>query len=204
VNSGASIQVISSEHWPSALDLLLAGLPAELRAGQRLSMLASLKAEPLQAAGLFGVFCDGTLCAACWVQIQAGRVANLWPPAIIDDKSSPMAAALLQKAIEFAIVNRATIVQCLLLTDAGPEAELLRQAGLEHLADLLYLSSAQEQFPDSQATLDLQFVPLSNVEPDRLAMILERTYEQTCDCPALNGMRSIDDVLEGYRAEVRF
>jgi ribosomal protein S18 acetylase RimI-like enzyme len=111
---------------------------------------------------------------------------------------------LLEKAIDFSIANRATLVQCLLLTDAGPEAALLRRAGFQHLADLLYLSSAQEQFPDSQPTRELQFVPISNFEPSRLAMILERTYEQTCDCPALNGMRSRDDVLDGYRAVGRF
>jgi len=37
-----------------------------------------------------------------------------------------------------------------------------------------------------------------------LAHIVEATYEQSLDCPAMDGLRSIEDILDGYRATGRF
>jgi len=203
VYTSDSIQVVPPDRWPHALDLLLTRLPADVRASQRLSLLSLLQRDPLQAAGLVGAFRDGAMLAACWVQLQAGRVANLWPVSP-GDQRSPLATPLLQKAIDFAIARRATMVQSLLLTDTGPEADLLRRTGFDQMADLLYLSSASEQFPDSQPAAGLRFIPFSETERRRLAGILERTYDETRDCPALNGVRMAEDVLEGYRAVGRF
>jgi len=46
----------------------------------------------------------------------------------------------------------------------------------------------------------LQFEPCAGPSDSRLAGIVEATYEGTLDCPLLNGVRQIGDVLEGYRA----
>ena len=35
---------------------------------------------------------------------------------------------------------------------------------------------------------------------ERLAAVVQRTYENTQDCAFVQGLRSIDDVLAGYKA----
>jgi mycothiol synthase len=49
----------------------------------------------------------------------------------------------------------------------------------------------------------LHFVPRAGDEPQRLAALLEQTYIGTLDCPELDGVRPMPEVLEGYRAQGR-
>jgi ribosomal protein S18 acetylase RimI-like enzyme len=59
-------------------------------------------------------------------------------------------------------------------------------------------------FPDSPPAAELQFEPYAESEQQRLAALVERTYEGTRDCPRMNGLRETADVLSGYRAAGRF
>ena len=45
-----------------------------------------------------------------------------------------------------------------------------------------------------------EFEPYEPANHRRLAAVVEASYEQTLDCPELNGVREMDDVLAGYRA----
>src|SRR5690606_13719752 len=47
---------------------------------------------------------------------------------------------------------------------------------------------------------DLEFVPCPPDANERLAAVVEATYEATLDCPRLDGWRATADVLDGYRA----
>jgi ribosomal protein S18 acetylase RimI-like enzyme len=77
---------------------------------------------------------------------------------------------------------------------------VLRTAGFEPLAELLYLVSGRDDFPRARPTSDLEFEPYSAAGHDRLARVVEATYEGTLDCPQLDGVRQIDDILAGYRS----
>ena len=92
------------------------------------------------------------------------------------------------------------MVQALLSTDAGQDAELLRAAGFRHLSDLLYLVCLDKEFPAEPSASGLEFLALTDQSEPRFAALVEATYEGTLDCPAVNGLRSIEDVLLGYRA----
>ncbi|MGD0899924.1 MAG: GNAT family N-acetyltransferase [Thermoguttaceae bacterium] len=48
-------------------------------------------------------------------------------------------------------------------------------------------------------TTNLEFEPWSAAEHGRLSSIVEATYAETLDCPALDGIRNVEDVLAGYR-----
>ena len=45
----------------------------------------------------------------------------------------------------------------------------------------------------------LKFEPFTESEADRLMHLVERTYVETQDIPALNNLRRMADVLDGYR-----
>ena len=68
------------------------------------------------------------------------------------------------------------------------------------LSELLYLVSPNSEFPTSPPATSLEFESYSPANHQRLARIVEATYQQTLDCPQLDGIRDVEDVLAGYRA----
>ncbi len=166
------------------------------------------------------------LLGAIWVQRQPGRTASFEPARVIEKAvETPVVAeqvvqALMQQAITFAIEGGARMFQTLLETDVGTDARRLQEAGFQHAAELLYLVSDCRAFPESAPAESLEFEPLGpDTRPcaenspvqlfdrhsfNRLAEIVQRTYVGTLDCPQLDGVRPIDEILEGYRAVGQF
>ena len=59
-------------------------------------------------------------------------------------------------------------------------------------------------FPDTEPATRLELESYAESQAPRLAALVEQTYEATRDCPAMNGMRQMADVLAGYRAAGTF
>ena len=96
------------------------------------------------------------------------------------------------------------MAQILLETAAAEEEETLCQGGFDYLTDLLYLVCPEDDFPGSALPSPLEFEAYDPQNHVRLAGIVNATYQQTLDCPKLNHVRQLDDVLEGYRATGEF
>jgi GNAT superfamily N-acetyltransferase len=199
-----AIAVIPPARWSEALDLLLTPLADAARGAQKAAILAALAADSIQEAGLLGHFRGDALTAALWLQSQVGHTATLWPPVASAGVEAAVTAALVDDALDLARSQGAVLVQSLLLTDAGDDAQALREAGFVHAADLLYLVSLSGQFPRVEPENALTFVPQTASDLRRISAIVERSYEGTRDCPSLNGVRTIEDVIAGYRSIGRF
>jgi len=198
------ITVVPPARWSEALDRLLGNLADGARMAQKEVIREALAADPIQAAGFLGHFQGDALAAVCWLQMQPGRTATLWPPVGSGQGNIAAETALVARAVELARCQGAVLVQSLLLTDAGDDAKALRQAAFAHTADLLYLVSLSTEFPRGSPTSDVTLVPHSAADPARISELIERSYRDTQDCPALNGVRAIDDVIAGYRSIGRF
>jgi len=149
---------------------------------------------------LWAAFRDKTLIGALLVQVQPGRSALLWPPRIADGESRETAAQILKTALQALAQADLRMVQALLATDTGDDADILARAGFRHFSDVLYLSCPDHEFPALEPASSLTFVPIEKAGERTFAKIVEATYEATLDCPAVSGVRNIDDVLLGYRA----
>lgn len=183
-----------------ALQLVYSRLDAPERERQVAHVLALAATHTNSLAGLFVARAADRLCGAILVDLQPGRVAYLYPPGATGSvPRAEVCAELLRTAIAYCEANRVRIVQSLLETDSSALAEALGAAGLRHTLDLLYLVSTREVFPRERPASKLTFEPFQEDQRARLAAIVERTYEQSLDCPALDAARDIDDVLEGYR-----
>lgn len=147
---------------------------------------------------------DGDLVGALWIQQQPGRTASVCSPQLIDGESGQSGVALLRAAGEQLARSGVVLVQALLETDSGTDFQRFLAAGFQHVCDLLYLVSQAATFPLQPPATEMGFLPVGEGELARLAPILERTYEQTLDCPQLNGVRAIEDVLAGYRSNGSF
>jgi ribosomal protein S18 acetylase RimI-like enzyme len=208
------IQAAEPKGWIDALQLVFQNLHPEIRGRQIDAAVEQFRGEPRAAGGLLEARLGESLVGAILVQLQSGRVASLFPPqASLETTAGEtrvFAAAeltaprLLAAATELAVRGKARMIQALLQTDSGIDAQRLRAAGFEHVADLLYLVSPASAFPSTCPDDGLQYEQYSSDAAEGFAAVVERTYLGTRDCPRLNGVRPIGEVLEGYRSVGRF
>ncbi len=137
-------------------------------------------------------------------QFQAGRTAVVWPPRVVAGEPSEAAQELLNHAERACAARGVALAYAMLATDDSDDEQMLRSAGFAPLADLIYLASLADDFPTAEPRDGLAFEPCRPENHERLKRLVEATYEGTLDCPGLNGVRDIDDVLAGYRATGRF
>ncbi|HVX12966.1 MAG TPA: GNAT family N-acetyltransferase [Pirellulales bacterium] len=153
--------------------------------------------------GLLAAWRDDDVAGALWAEIYPGENAALWLPQLAVDAPRQLGDTLLAQALSWLKARHVDLVQSLLATDVGEDAERLQRAGFEHSCDLLYLASSAEPFPASALAAELVFEPVRPDQHDDLARLVEQTYEQTLDCPALDGGRDGRQALAGYRATCR-
>jgi ribosomal protein S18 acetylase RimI-like enzyme len=134
----------------------------------------------------------------------AGKTGLVTVPRVVADEPPETAAGLFSRAVEDLAGQGVCLAQALLRTDHGPDAGLLERGGFRHAWDLLYLVSLPAAFPDAPPAEKLDFVPYSRSTHRPFAELVERTYADSLDCPALDGVRQVDDVLDGYRAASNF
>ena len=89
------------------------------------------------------------------------------------------------------------------LVDPGADAvrALYRRNGFRELAQLDYLHAPTRR-PKTPPALppDLDMATYSPQTHPHFAQAIRESYEQSLDCPALNGLREIEDVIQGHRA----
>ena len=142
----------------------------------------------------------GRVVGAVFSQPQPGDVALTWFPRAVADEPATTIGQLLTAASDQLGREGVHMAQCSLSKPSPTEDALLREAGFQWLANLFYLVSNEPRFPKSAPATPLRFDPYRPENEARLKRIIEATYRGTLDCPALNGVRSLDDVLAGYRA----
>lgn len=196
MNSGAleplCLQEAPAARRAAALALVLRDASPEVRSGLMTSENA--------ATGVWTALRGDRLVGAIWFTVHPGRTAAIWPPKLVDGEPPETAQALLKSAAEQLDRLSIELVQALLSDSIGADAEQLRRGGFTHLTDLLYLFSATSHTTIAPPSGELEFEPVGEDRFERLQAIVERTYEGTCDCPSLNGVRTMSDVIAGYLA----
>jgi len=188
------------EQWAAAMRLALAPLEAVPRERYIQQVLADPAGHAVLLDGLWIASREGHLAAAISLQVQPGRNAMVSAPQVAGTELVASGALLLDHVLAQLAADGLRLAQALTLTDHGPEADLWRGAGFEHVSELLYLVSFGKDFPTEPVAGELQFEPYRASAREQLAAIVQRTYAGTLDCPRLSDARSMDDVLNGYQA----
>jgi len=194
------IDVVAARQRAEALGLVLSRHSSEERRANLPSLLAAAGSSPLAAEGLLGAYRGGRLVGATFSQLQPGKTALVWPPRTVAGEPAATDERLLQTACDWLGRQGVRVAQILLRPDMPADETAWRRVGFEPLADLLYLVSQENQFPTRLPKNPLTFEAYSPVNHQRLARVVEATYQQTLDCPGLDDVREIEDVLDGYRA----
>jgi mycothiol synthase len=182
-----------------AIELVLRELTPE----QQIAIVASMplpKGNALEPFATLFVVMDGEqLVAAVWAQPHAGHTATLWTPQFATTNDDRLARALIDTCIRRVGESDTAIVQAIIEPSSARPTNLLQDAGFSHAANLLYLEWFSEVLEVGCSTL-LRFETYNAQLKSRMKNVIGRTYVGSLDCPILDKMRSLDDVLDGYQA----
>jgi len=188
-------QAVASEFEP-ALRLVFAHLAPD----QQRAQISRTMHDKASLDGVFVAKRAEEIIGATWCHVLPGHTAVVWPPRQAMDEARKMVGWLYDAVCQYMTAKKVRLAQCLVNTDSGPDAEGLRGAGFDYATDLLYMVSSHERFPECPLGCELTYQPYTPADHQRLASLVEQTYQGTLDCPALDGVRSIQDVLMGYQA----
>lgn len=137
---------------------------------------------------------DASYDAGVVVQDLGGRASLIWPPfGEAGDETWRQMATWLDEELR----RRDTIyVQSLLPPENEWGIQRVQQLGLRRITTIDYMISS----PDEREPVRSRF-PFALVDDSpRIAALIAQTYTDTLDCPELDGIRDVADVLAGYRA----
>lgn len=170
-----------------------------MRESQVQSLLSEQTSNSRALAGLFAALMGMRIVGTVLARPLGGRAAFVWPPRIAEPNEE-LADRLLARACQWCQESGITLAQALLADDADLDRQRLLRGGFTHAADLLYLLCPDREFPRQEPASGLDFEPYSPGEHERFKQVVGATYEQSLDCPSIDGLRDLDDVLAGYRA----
>lgn len=212
--SASSLQlVVCPPEWvDQALSLLVSPLPPKERPAYIEALLNPLDVVGPPLEHLLIALDGERLLASALGRVMPGRVATVCPPQLAPGAKEAIAARLTALLIRRLSEAGVHVAQALLRDRAGVEARRLRAAGFRYLTDLVYMFDTYLQAPAAtrkgpavtsggdwvDGVHGLTFEQYVEDNHERLARIIEATYEDSLDCPQLNGVRQIDDVLDGY------
>ncbi|MBY0227685.1 MAG: GNAT family N-acetyltransferase [Gemmataceae bacterium] len=182
----------------AALARLLAHLPSSERDARRHGILDSLASGAIDSDGLL-VLPSG---AAIMASPVAGAGGILWPPSPCSDHE---ASLLVEAAVAWLRSRGARVAQSLAEPAlAGRGLHLLANGfalatTLLNLFHPLFLTGEM-----MREGVPLRLDPYDPRRPRLFHDTLEATYEGSLDCPELNGVRTVEEVIEGHLAQGRF
>lgn len=192
-----------TEDWADAFRLIFQYLPAEERENRCANALRLLQRGELDAQGLFTVRGSAGQRGAILCLPLPGRSALLWPPGVMGDRRTETEDALVQHACAWLRQRGVKVTQTLLAPEEMGLAEPLERNGLTFVTRLWYMRHTLILPVDCLHTpTHLDYQSFADDAPFRQTLL--RTYEGTRDCPEVNGVRSIDEVIEGHRAQGKF
>jgi mycothiol synthase len=192
-----------TEDWGSAFRLIFQYLPAQQCEHRCANALHLLERGELDPQGLFVIRGPAGLYGALLCTPVPGRTALLWPPGVMGDQPRGTEDALLRHACAWLRQGGVKLVQTLLAPEEVFLAASLERNGFAAVTRLWYMRhelSLPVECLDIPSRLDYQ--PFADDALFRQTLL--RTYEGTLDCPEVNGVRSIEEVLEGHRAQGTF
>lgn len=190
-----------------ALSLLYRRAPSGLRPDLVASALAEEATGRVDLSGLWVARRRGRVVGVLLTQTLAGRVAAVWAPEVeLTWGRAPLAASLVRAALTSLRDQGIRLAQALLDGASPPRGAVdLTRGGLPRVTELVYMgrdaSARQSPLPGPPR---FDWRPYSPETAAEFAEVLRSTYVGSLDMPELEGVRSLEDVLEGHRAAGRF
>jgi ribosomal protein S18 acetylase RimI-like enzyme len=189
--------------YAAAFDLLLrhvARPERDERVGRAVELMCQGYIDP---RGLFVLREWDEVLGVMLCEPVAGAAGILWPPIAVDDRAD-VEDALILHAATWMRRQGALLGQCLMPPSDTHLARPLLRHGFSRVTTLAYLCHDQiasiANLTDSGPP-KLTFDTYDPARPAEFHETLASTYSQTLDCPEVNGVRTVEQVVEGYKAQ---
>ncbi|MCE5327625.1 MAG: GNAT family N-acetyltransferase [Planctomycetaceae bacterium] len=198
------VQIVSvpPRRQRSAVAFVAAGRDSGYMAAQRTAALRHLLDSRVGEAWLWWLQRGGRCEAAAMILASAGRTGMLYysPPSAAGVNEDSLTALLAAIAPAALAEGPLSLVQAAFSPEDRRDSDLLRRAGFDLLAELIYmrldLAAPPEEFDDPS----IVWRRYGQFTQDHLAAVIKASYESSLDCPPLRGKRQIADVIAGHKA----
>jgi ribosomal protein S18 acetylase RimI-like enzyme len=172
---------------------MFAHLPDPAAADRLLSLL---RTSEVDSAGFFAATDEiGRVLAAVLAVAQPGAQGQLLPPHATEETVSDR---LLAHANDWLESLGAKVVQVNLPEEDRHCGDALVRAGFWRVTRLLHFARETAGRGASADTV-VRLLPYADVDPAVFAETLIASYEGSLDCPELDGVRTAEEVIDGYR-----
>jgi GNAT superfamily N-acetyltransferase len=195
-----TIVPVAPEDKPTALKLVFAFLDPKERDEQVDNILFTPLSGGNSATGLLGAYREDNLVGAIYAHIQPGGTAQVWLPRLVPGESGDTAVCLIQASNAQLQQENVELAQMLFAELSESDEELLLRGGYSYLTDLLYLACLPQDFPATEPRFSLSFLPYEATRREGLKRIIDATYRNSLDCPRLNDVRDLENIVQGYHA----
>jgi len=156
--------------------------------------------------GVWGCFdAKSKLTAMAVMAPQPGRTGLVFVTVPPSDRHIADHAALIDALVNDTDPAVVALAQALVDPNDVRHEAAFAAAGFETLATLCYLQmSGPKRAAEPDTPADVRFESYTPALRSTFEAALDATYEQTCDCPRLRGVRQTSDVLDGHMAAGRF
>jgi mycothiol synthase len=130
-----------------------------------------------------------------------GRTLLILSPNSMFDAAQYGSAEQLVRSVCDDYNGRCRLAQVLLDPTAEAVRAVYRRLGFQEMAQLDYLHAPVRRIKSPPVLPpEMEFAAYSPQSHAYFGQAIRESYEQSLDCPALNGLREIEDVIQGHRA----
>jgi ribosomal protein S18 acetylase RimI-like enzyme len=199
-----TIERARSDERGAAFRLVFQHLAEEDRNNRVANALSLVASGELDPQGIFVVRAQGMLQGVLVCLPLRGASGLVWPPHVRPaTDATERENQLVRTACAWLRSKGAKLAQSILASAEAPQAEPLLRNGFSHITRLHYLRhDLDEPCPDPPLNLTFQTYKPSNRQLFHDTLL--RTYNGTHDCPELNGVRSVEEIIDGHKAQGQF
>jgi mycothiol synthase len=203
MSQALTIEPARPEDQAEVFQLVFQHLPEEARAGRVANALRLLRGGELDPAGVVVARAGDTLLGALVCLPVPGASGLLWPPQVRQDpRARQVEDELARHAAAWLRGRGAKLGQALLAPAEVHLAPPLERNGFVHVTSLWYMRhDLKLPYGLVRAPDRLAYRSYQEGDPDVFHQTLLRTYEETLDCPEVNGVRDLEEILQGHRAQ---
>jgi len=122
-----------------------------------------------------------------------------------DAAEMQLADEVLSRTCRWAFQDGCKLLQVIAQRADKPRLELCRRNGFKHLTDLIYMMRLHDTpMNDYAEPPQLAWLDYNTQNHDLFKKVILQTYRQSLDCPELEKMRDIEDVIASHKSSGRF
>jgi len=147
--------------------------------------------------------------SACFVPNKGGTtfIFLSHPDRLSRERESldPYCREMLQELVRWSLSEGARILQVLIETDDHSRRELCLACGFSSLTNLIYLYRSRQRSPlVIDPPKNIRWVPYDDSSHEMFKQVIAQTYQDSLDCPELENMRDMEDVICAHKASGEF